>query len=1401
MTGDFSRSSLDQTKSYTGVFMQQGRVQVDADWNEQLLLAQHRTCVETQDVIGGSGTPMEGDGFLISATPDGGDFFIHPGRYYVDGLLCEINPEWVEVSITKSGTATLSSSWLDGRPIAKYDWVEMAIEGQKDSIFAQVINAPQPTTQGSSEPVAMNVGNASASLSAGSGRLRRAITYLTQPFYPSPDLNPSLSSPPAFVPGSRLTLSGYCLVYLEAWQRAVNALEDPHIREVALNGPDTGERLQTVWQVRLLEVAATTSVNFCEMKFPEWSRLISNAASTGQMNAQSSPPPNNTNPCLVPPAAGFQGLQNQLYRIEVFQPGPQSGATFVWSRDNGMVETSIVSVNASTPTQVTVTSLGTDDLHSFAINDWVEIVDRDDELDGTPRFLAQIVAPAPDPVSLQITLSLPVPQAFLNGINNPPNPTTNYYRLKRWDMSGSSVTSTGIPIQSGVNTWLQIENGVQVQFTDGYYAPGAWWLIPARTATADIEWPPFQVPNTQPIPQPPFGTTRHFCRIGSISSSPEGGVIFGDCRNLFPPLTGLTGIYYVGGDGQQAMPGQALAEPLQVRVANGGWPVQNVQVQFAFVKPNASGVFTSGNASPSLSTSVSVLVTTDANGIATCTWTLPSNWAPVAPSNNPPPAFQVIATVYEPALEYPDGTPIDMQVVFSAQWSTADQVAYSPSGSCPTLSGLSTVQQALDKLCPPALYYVGGDGQDALPGQQLPLPLQVCVATGATPVTNGKAQVTFAVVSPSTALLSSARGTAGTSASINVPTDANGMASCYWTLDNATPNQQVSATLVGSSSPPIYFNANFDPGVHITEMDYWKAPYSAAAGWADLSNNAVLPAYYFSNQGQVMVTCDKPLNASTVNRGSCFLSVDWLYSSEIEREDYNGQGGFLPGTFQPLILDANLSVSSTPSNNQPTILWKATSAAQLLIADMASELQGLSFPPQVLARLTIKGNLILSTDDSPLYLDGDGFFTASGLLQNSSSGDGRRGGTFEMYFWLTWNVLLTFPWLSEVVSPVKAVPAPWAGLTQYELGAIVLDSNGNLEQATVTGTSAGSAPAWPASGAASTGVPLPDGSTAWLPVLAPYSLGFGSLAGSRQILVTNNSSSQITVQASIAPGSSSAFTVTGMVVLSAGLSGVLTVSFTPPTATGSVSGTLIISTNDPSAPSTTVGLSGAGPATTGTPLLQVPAGPLTFTSGVGATSAAQAVTLTASANNGTTAMSIFSVTIVGPNAAEFAIQSSSTSVASLAAGKTSTVNVAFTPSQPAPCAALLVVNSSNATGVQTLLLMGALPSTGLAVTLSAAALSFGASGSQAITLTNISNVALTADFAVEGGAILDEGSFAVSPANASVAAGASTTITVTFTQALLGRSASLQISFPSVAGSNPQNVPLSGSGTFKATVL
>ncbi len=45
--------------------MQQGRVQLDADWNEQLDIQLYRTETEADDVIGLCGVPKAGDGFKI----------------------------------------------------------------------------------------------------------------------------------------------------------------------------------------------------------------------------------------------------------------------------------------------------------------------------------------------------------------------------------------------------------------------------------------------------------------------------------------------------------------------------------------------------------------------------------------------------------------------------------------------------------------------------------------------------------------------------------------------------------------------------------------------------------------------------------------------------------------------------------------------------------------------------------------------------------------------------------------------------------------------------------------------------------------------------------------------------------------------------------------------------------------------------------------------------------------------------------------------------------------------------------------------------------------------------------------------------------------------------------------
>lgn len=92
MKGDFSRQTFDPKKHYSAVLMQQGRVQVDADWNEQQAINQYRIETEAKDVIGKCGAPKSDPGFEITIK-DGTNLKtnlkISKGRYYVDGILCE----------------------------------------------------------------------------------------------------------------------------------------------------------------------------------------------------------------------------------------------------------------------------------------------------------------------------------------------------------------------------------------------------------------------------------------------------------------------------------------------------------------------------------------------------------------------------------------------------------------------------------------------------------------------------------------------------------------------------------------------------------------------------------------------------------------------------------------------------------------------------------------------------------------------------------------------------------------------------------------------------------------------------------------------------------------------------------------------------------------------------------------------------------------------------------------------------------------------------------------------------------------------------------------------------------------------------------------------------------------
>jgi hypothetical protein len=439
MPGDFSRKTFDKKKHYSGVLMQQGRVQLDADWNEELDIEQYRTFTETKDVIGAAGVPKKNNGFKITMSADGSDLVIAPGRIYVAGLLCELEPNGV-------------------------------------------------------------------------------TSYKNQPYYPSPDVSffGTLTSPPTSPPGTGLGDGSY-IVYLKAWQREINYLDDPYIQEKALGEADTTTRLQTVWQVRLLKVTDPNGTGKCSSTFPEWDALT--APLTGKLNAQTKPPLDNNNPCVLPPSAGYLRLENQLYRVQVQKvDGTKKAQSFKWSRDNASIETTFEVLSDKI---IRVADLGKDDVLGFSGNQWVEIVDDISALGGNPNQLAQIDAIDPD--SREITLKTSV-LSFQSKKN---------LKLRRWDM-GTTATQDGLAVAPG---WQDIEDGIQVSFGNGTYEPGDYWLIPARTANGDIEWQRTD-PGLLPIPQSRRGTEYYYCRL-AFAKVAGGVVTLEDCRDLFPSLTDI----------------------------------------------------------------------------------------------------------------------------------------------------------------------------------------------------------------------------------------------------------------------------------------------------------------------------------------------------------------------------------------------------------------------------------------------------------------------------------------------------------------------------------------------------------------------------------------------------------------------------------------------------------------------------------------------------------------------------------------------------------------------------------------------------------------------------------------------------------------------------------------------
>lgn len=489
MKGDFSRIRFSPKKQYTAVLEQQGRVALDADTNEQCNINNYLRERETLDIVGQSGGPVGDEGFAITVNDNGIE--IGAGRYYVNGIFCE------------------------------------------------------------------NLG---------------PLAYLQQPYL----INPSPTDADLIASLGQGSIS-VIQVYLEVWQRLVTELDDPCLREPALGQADTTDRLQTVWRVvasappsasgfkptsppRVPVATISAARGPIYSRFPQFKSAVADSvrsftfsgataaaasgftpsqifddccaqmlqpikfAAPGKMTAFTGGGGEDCS-CQPTPPAGYMGLENQFYRIEIQQGGNETQATFKWSRENASVVVAVTGISGS---NVYIDSLGPDANLGFSPGQWVEISD-DSNLFGLdpnqPGDLYQMQSITPETFSVTMTQTV----AFAD-------PTKNA-RMRRWDQFGSSAGSTGISLP--VVSPYVLENGISVQFTAGQFEPGDYWLIPARTATGEIEWPPcdsdgssFQPPHRVRVDRAPLACIQWDSTLGQAVPH--------DCRDKFYPLIELT---------------------------------------------------------------------------------------------------------------------------------------------------------------------------------------------------------------------------------------------------------------------------------------------------------------------------------------------------------------------------------------------------------------------------------------------------------------------------------------------------------------------------------------------------------------------------------------------------------------------------------------------------------------------------------------------------------------------------------------------------------------------------------------------------------------------------------------------------------------------------------------------
>lgn len=238
--------------------------------------------------------------------------------------------------------------------------------------------------------------------------------------------------------------------------------------------------------------------------------------------------------------SGYRGLENQLYHVEIHQVGAvfltPTAPTFKWARNNASLFVAAQIESGA----VTIQGSGQGSLLGLTVGQYVELVDEPSELLGQPGHLAQIKQV--NDITGQLT------------VDPPPPDNLKQVRLRLWNGIGSIDASQNAS-DAG---WIPLEYGIEIQFTQGdTYNSGDYWLIPARTATSQIEW-------SHTAPQLPQGIRHHYVRLAYLLQSKTIWLAQDYRRHFFPLVSDALHVLDISWKNDVLNPRSLLKEGLSI---------------------------------------------------------------------------------------------------------------------------------------------------------------------------------------------------------------------------------------------------------------------------------------------------------------------------------------------------------------------------------------------------------------------------------------------------------------------------------------------------------------------------------------------------------------------------------------------------------------------------------------------------------------------------------------------------------------------------------------------------------------------------------------------------------------------------------------------------------------------